>query len=48
VIDDPSLLASLGDRGRRLIAAEFSADRMAAEYINLYRNVLAERIGRAA
>jgi glycosyltransferase involved in cell wall biosynthesis len=48
VIDDPSLRASLGDRGRRLIAAEFSADRMAAEYINLYRNVLAERIGRAA
>jgi glycosyltransferase involved in cell wall biosynthesis len=48
VIDDPSLRTSLGDRGRHLIAEEFSADRMAAEYLNLYRNVLVERTRRAA
>jgi glycosyltransferase involved in cell wall biosynthesis len=48
VVDDPLLRQSLGDRASRLIADEFSADRMAAEYVELYRHVLAERNRNAA
>jgi glycosyltransferase involved in cell wall biosynthesis len=48
VVDDPLLRQSLGDHARRLIADEFSADRMAAEYVELYRHVLAERNRNAA
>jgi glycosyltransferase involved in cell wall biosynthesis len=48
VVDDPLLRQSLGDHASRLIADEFSADRMAAEYVELYRHALAERNRNAA
>lgn len=43
LIDDPSLRAELGKGAQQRVRDEFSAGRMAAEYINLYERVLAER-----
>ena len=39
LIDDPALRERLGRAGQQLIAAEFSAEAMAAEYLDLYRAV---------
>jgi glycosyltransferase involved in cell wall biosynthesis len=46
--DDASLRQSFGHAAQQLVASEFSADRMAADYLDLYRSVVAERNGRIA
>lgn len=48
MIDDPQLRHTLGQNAQQLIAAEYSAERMAAEYLDLYRDVLAETRSRTA
>ncbi|HEX4154008.1 MAG TPA: GT4 family glycosyltransferase PelF [Acidobacteriaceae bacterium] len=43
MIEDPNLRRSLGASAQRLVAAEYSSGHMAAQYLDLYRDVLAAR-----
>ncbi|MFI5072534.1 MAG: glycosyltransferase family 4 protein [Terriglobales bacterium] len=43
LIQDSSLRRCLGDAGRKLIEQEFSSNRMAADYLRVYEDVVADR-----
>ena len=43
LVEDPKRRESLAERGRRLIEKEYTLERIAAQYHDLYREVLAER-----
>jgi len=43
LLQDPILRQRYGSAGRQLITDEFSADRMTADYLHLYENVLRQR-----
>lgn len=44
LLQDDALRESIGAAGQRLIAAEYSAERMAGEYLSLYRSAAASRL----
>jgi glycosyltransferase involved in cell wall biosynthesis len=47
MLRNEALRRQLGEAGRILVAQEFSAERMTAEYLNLYQQVVDRDIGLA-
>ena len=45
LIAAPELRARFGQAGQRRVAADFSAERMTADYLRVYREALAVRAG---
>lgn len=45
VINDPNLRRSLGVSAQRLVAAQYSSEHMAAQYLDLYQSVLTTKSG---
>jgi rhamnosyl/mannosyltransferase len=48
LVEDPELRRRMGEAGRRRVADEFTADRMSARAVSLYREVVSESNRRAA
>jgi glycosyltransferase involved in cell wall biosynthesis len=43
LIDDPQLRHELGEAGQRLVAERFSAEKMAGNYLRMYRDIISTR-----
>jgi glycosyltransferase involved in cell wall biosynthesis len=48
LLRDPALRRQLGEAAQRRVEEEFSAQRMATNYLNVYRHVLADRNGKVS
>ncbi len=46
LLKDPALARRMGERGRQKVEREFTADRMARQFLELYRNLLGDRRAR--
>lgn len=46
LLKEPSLARAMGERARRKVEREFTVDRMAGQFLGLYRGLLADKLGR--